>query len=202
MHCKISHYAICFLVPFLQSGRKRKQVTYMEDGDEAESNDAHAPLHQNDENNPGEAAANTDIVDQDTESNLVHQDVSELNSNQMHTDTGTAEDVNGDLQGFELHEDHLADSAPKDYLFTGGGFCMQDGDGQEPAGDVCGAELEPGTSDPGDDMIGLSDSGKSASLSTAGVYRECRHGGTRCIFIAAGRQDKLWSERHANTCQA
>jgi hypothetical protein len=79
---------------------------------------------------------------------------------------------------------------------------MQDGDGQEPAGDVCGAELEPGTSDPGDDMIGLSDSGKSASLSTAGVYRECRHGGTRCIFIAAGRQDKLWSERHANTCQA
>jgi hypothetical protein len=78
---------------------------------------------------------------------------------------------------------------------------MQDGDGQEPAGDVCGAELEPGTSDSGDDMIGVSDSGKSVSLSTAGewrVYRECRHGGTRCLFIAAGRQDKQWSERHAN----
>jgi hypothetical protein len=45
---------------------------------------------------------------------------------------------------------------------------MQDGDGQEPAGDVCGAELEPGTSDSGDDMIGVSDSGESASLSTAG----------------------------------
>jgi hypothetical protein len=47
---------------------------------------------------------------------------------------------------------------------------MQDGDGQEPAGDVCGAELEPGTSDSGDDMIGVSDSGKSASLSTAGEW--------------------------------
>jgi DNA excision repair protein ERCC-5 len=37
---------------------------------------------------------------------------------------------------------------------------MQDGDGQEPAGDVCGAELEPGTSDSGDDMIGVSDSAR------------------------------------------
>jgi hypothetical protein len=40
MHCKISHYAICFLVRFMQSSRKQKQVTYMEDGDEADGNDA------------------------------------------------------------------------------------------------------------------------------------------------------------------
>jgi hypothetical protein len=52
MHCKISHYAICFLVRFTQSSRKQKQVTYMEDGDEADGNDAHAAVHQNDENNP------------------------------------------------------------------------------------------------------------------------------------------------------
>jgi hypothetical protein len=29
---------------------------------------------------------------------------------------------NEDFQGFELHEDHLTDSAPKDCLITGGGF--------------------------------------------------------------------------------
>jgi DNA excision repair protein ERCC-5 len=100
MHCKISHYAICFLVRFMQSSRKQKQVTYMEDGDEADGNDAHAAVHQNDENNSCEAAANTHIVGQDTESNLVHQDARELNSNQMHTDTVSAEDINGDTQGF------------------------------------------------------------------------------------------------------
>lgn len=154
-----------------RSSRKRKQVTYMEDGDEADGNDV--PVHQNSENDPGEAAANTDIVGQDTEFNPVHQDASELNSNQMHTDTGTAEDISGDSQGFELREDHQADSAPKDYLFTGGGFCMEDGDEQEPAGDRCGAEMEePGTSDPSDLIIGVSDSGKSASLSTAGECTE------------------------------
>ncbi|CAN6285269.1 unnamed protein product [Urochloa humidicola] len=153
-----------------RSNRKRKQVTYMEDGDEA-GNDV--LVHQNDENDPGQGAANTDMVGEDAELNLVQQDTSELNSNKMHTDTSTAEAINEDSQDFELHEDHQIDSAPKDYLFTGGGFCMEDGDEQEPAGDQCGAEMEkPVTSDPSDDMIGVSDSGKSASLSTAGECTE------------------------------
>ncbi|CAN6321023.1 unnamed protein product [Urochloa humidicola] len=153
-----------------RSNRKRKQVTYLEDGDEA-GNDV--LVRQNDENDPGQGAANTDMVEEDAELNLVHQDTSELNSNKMHTDTSTAEAINEDSQDFELHEDHQIDSAPKDYLFTGGGFCMEDGDEQEPAGDQCGAEMEkPVTSDPSDDMIGVSDSGKSASLSTAGECTE------------------------------
>ncbi|CAL4921377.1 unnamed protein product [Urochloa decumbens] len=153
-----------------RSSRKRKQVTYMEDGDEADGNDV--AVHHNDENGPemvGEAAANTYMVGEGAEFNLGHQDTSELNSNMMHTDTDTAEDINDDSHGFELHEDHLVDSAPRDYLFTGGGFCMEDGDRQESAGDPCGVEMEkPGTSDTSDDMIGVLDSGKSMSLSTAG----------------------------------
>ncbi|OEL19728.1 DNA repair protein UVH3 [Dichanthelium oligosanthes] len=154
-----------------RSSRKRKQVTYMEDGDEADGNDV--PVHQNDENETGEAAANTDMVEEDTEFYLVHQDASELNSNQMHTDTGTAEDINEDSQGFELHEDHQVDSAPKDYLFTGGGFCVEDGDEQQPAGDRSGAEMEePGASYSSDDMVGVSDGGKSVNLSTAGECTE------------------------------
>jgi DNA excision repair protein ERCC-5 len=121
-------------------------------------------VHQNDENDPGEAAANTE----DAGFNLVHQDTSELNSIQMHADVGAAKDINEDSQGFELHKGHQADLAPKDYLFSGGGFCMEDGDDQEPAGDRCGAEMEkPGTSNPSDDMMEVSDSSKSASLSTA-----------------------------------
>ena len=135
-------------------------MTYMEDGNEADGSDA--PVHQNDENDPGEAAANTE----DSGFNLVHQ-TSELNSNQMHTDIGPAEDINEDSQRFELNEGRQ-DLAPKDYLFSGGGFCMEDGDELEPAGDRCGAEMEKlGKSNPSDDMMEVSDSGKSASLSTA-----------------------------------
>ncbi|KAF8718001.1 hypothetical protein HU200_025467 [Digitaria exilis] len=145
MRCKISHYVICFPVLFLQSSRKRKQVTYMEDGDEADDNNV--PVHRNDENGPGHAA--------DAELNLVHQDSSELNSNQMHTDTGAAQDINEDSQGFESREEQQADLAPKDYLFTGGGFYMDDGDEQESAGNRSGAEMaEPATSDPCDDIDG------------------------------------------------
>ncbi|XP_039779412.1 DNA repair protein UVH3-like isoform X2 [Panicum virgatum] len=139
----------------------RKQVTYMEDGDEADGSDV--PVHQNDENDPGETAENTGGAG----FNLAYQDTSELNSIQMHTDIGAAEDINEDSQRFELNEGRQ-DLAPKDYLFSGGGFCMEDGDELEPAGDRCGAEMEKlGKSNPSDDMMEVSDSGKSASLSTA-----------------------------------
>ncbi|XP_039779413.1 DNA repair protein UVH3-like isoform X3 [Panicum virgatum] len=144
-----------------RSSRMRKQVTYMEDGDEADGSDV--PVHQNDENDPGETAENTGGAG----FNLAYQDTSELNSIQMHTDIGAAEDINEDSQRFELNEGRQ-DLAPKDYLFSGGGFCMEDGDELEPAGDRCGAEMEKlGKSNPSDDMMEVSDSGKSASLSTA-----------------------------------
>ncbi|KAG0552283.1 hypothetical protein BDA96_01G495200 [Sorghum bicolor] len=155
-----------------RSSRKRKQVTYMEDGHEAYDNDV--PMHQNDENNPGQAAAVADMAGEDTGFNLYHQDTSELNSSRMHIGAGTTEDINEDSQDFELREDNQVDSAPKDYLFSGGGFCMEEGEGneQEPAGHQSGAEIEPEPSGPCDAMDGVSESCKSASLSTAGECTE------------------------------
>lgn len=104
--------------------------------------------------------------------NLYHQDTSELNRSRMHTGAGTTKDINENSQGFELPEDNQVDSTPKDYLFSGGGFCMEDGEGkgdeQEPAGDQSGAEIEPGPNGPCDPMDGVSESSKSASMSTAG----------------------------------
>lgn len=154
-------YVICYLVLFLQSSRKRKQVTYMEDGHEAYDNDV--PMHQNDENNPDQAVEAVDMAGEDRGFNLYHQD-----TGGMHTGAGTTKDINEDSLGFELPEDNLVDSAPKDYLFSGGGFCMEEGEGdeQEPAGDQSGAEIEPGPSGPCDAMDGVSESGKRASMST------------------------------------
>ncbi|XP_062210269.1 DNA repair protein UVH3 [Phragmites australis] len=153
-----------------RSSRKRKQVTYVEDGHVADDNDV--PVLMNDENDPSQAAADTDMAGQDTQSNLVHQDTSQINSNQTHTDPGTAEYINEDSQGFELREDNQTDSAPEDYLFSGGGFCMEDGDEQEPAGDPSGTEMGHGTSDACEDTDGVSDSGRSTNLSTAGECTE------------------------------
>uniref|UniRef100_A0A0A9BDF9 DNA-repair protein UVH3, putative n=1 Tax=Arundo donax TaxID=35708 RepID=A0A0A9BDF9_ARUDO len=153
-----------------RSSRKKNQVTYVEDGVEAD--DIDDPVDQNDENDSSQAAADTDMAGQDTQSNLVHQDMSELNSNQMQTDPGAAEDMNEDSQGLESREDHETDSAPRNYLFTGGGFCMEDDEEQEPAGDRSGAEMEQGSSGACEDTDGVSDSGKSASLSTAGECTE------------------------------
>jgi DNA excision repair protein ERCC-5 len=156
---------------FLQSSRKRKQVTYMEDGHEAYDNDI--PMHQNDENNPSQDAAVADMAGEDRGFNLYHQDTSELNSSRMHTGAGTTEDINEDSQDFELRVDNQVDSAQKDYLFSGGGFCMEgEGDVQEPADEQSGAEIEPGPSGPCDAMDGVSESGKSASMSTAGECTE------------------------------
>lgn len=148
-----------------RSSRKRKQVTYMEDGHEAYGNDV--PMHQNDENNPGQPAAAADVAGEDTGFNIYHQDTSELNSSQMHTGAGITEDINEDSQRFELREDNQVDSTPKDYLFNGGGFCMEgegEGDEQEPACDQSGAEVEPGPSGPCGAMDEVSE---SASISTA-----------------------------------
>ncbi|KAL6649430.1 hypothetical protein ACP70R_013654 [Stipagrostis hirtigluma subsp. patula] len=147
-----------------RSSRKRKQVTYMEDGHEADDNDV--PVHQNDENDPRQAAADTVMAGQDTQSSLIPEDISEPNSNDMHTDPGSAEDINEGSEGFELREDHQTDPAPKDYLFTGGGFCTEDGDEQDPADNGSGAEVEHGTSGACEDTDGVSDTGKSMSLST------------------------------------
>ncbi|KAL6645062.1 hypothetical protein ACP70R_016670 [Stipagrostis hirtigluma subsp. patula] len=147
-----------------RSSRKRKQVTYMEDGHEADDNNV--PVHQVDENDPRQAAADTDMAEQDTQSSLFPEDISEPNSNEMHTDTGTAEDINEGSEGFELREDHQADPAPKGYLFTGGGFCTEDGDEQDPTDNRSGAEVEHGTSGACEDTDGVSDTGKSVNLST------------------------------------
>ncbi|TVU48015.1 hypothetical protein EJB05_07634 [Eragrostis curvula] len=142
-----------------RSNRKRKQVTYVEDGHEADDNDV--PFHQDGENDSSEAAGDMDMAGQDTQYNLVHHDTSELNNNQMHPDPSPAEDINEDFQGFELHEDHVTDSAPKEYLFTGGGFCTEEGDEQDPGGDVPGPEMVPGGSDACEGIDGVSGSGKS-----------------------------------------
>ncbi|KAJ1298306.1 hypothetical protein BS78_01G442600 [Paspalum vaginatum] len=153
-----------------RSSRKQKQVTYVEDGQEAD--DIDAPLHQNDEKDPGQAAGDADMAGEDTRLNLFHQDTREPSSNQMHTDPDAAEDINED-SGFQIREEHQADLLPKDYLFTGGGFCMEEGEGdeQEPAGGRSGEE-EPGPSDSCDYMDGVSDSSKGPNLSTGGECTE------------------------------
>ena len=145
-----------------RSNRKRKQVTYMEDDHEADDNTA--PLHQVDEDDPSQIGTDIDTAGRDTQSNLLHQDTSELNSNQMHVDPGSAEDVNEDPLGFELYDDQT-DSAPKEYLFTGGGFCAEE-DEQDTAVDRSGGETVDGTSDACEDIAGVSDGGKSIGLST------------------------------------
>ncbi|KAK3148057.1 hypothetical protein QOZ80_3BG0290070 [Eleusine coracana subsp. coracana] len=142
-----------------RSHRKRKQVTYVEDGNEADDNDV--PFHQDGKNGSSQAAADMDMTGQDTQSNFVLHDTSEP------TEPG----INEDFQGFELHEDHLTDSVPKDYLFSGGGFCTEEGDEQDPTGDATGAEMEHGTNDAfgGIDVIPDGGRGKSASTTVAGT---------------------------------
>lgn len=145
-----------------RSNRKRKQVTYMEDGHEADDNDV--PLHQIDDNDPSQTATDSDMAGGDAQFNLLHQDTSELNIDEMHEDPGAAEDMNEDPLGFELREDQT-DSAPKEYLFTGGGFCMEEDDEQDAAVDRSGGEPVDGTSDACEDIGGVSDGGKSVGLS-------------------------------------
>lgn len=161
--------------------------------DDHETYDNYVPMHQNDENNPDQDAAVSNMAGEDTGFNLYHQDTSEVNSSHMHTGAGTIEDINEDSQGFELSEDHQVDSAPKDYLFTGGGFCMEgQGDEQEPAADQSGAEIEPGPSDPCDAMDGVSESGKSASMSTAG---ECTENASMEAHCAPSSQQRRKASR-------
>jgi DNA excision repair protein ERCC-5 len=157
------------MVLFLQSNRKRKQVTYVEDDHKSDDNDA--PFHKYGQNDSSEAAADMDMAGQDTQCSLAHHGTSELDSNQMHTEPGTTEDISEDLGAFELH-DHLTDSTPKDYLFTGGGFCTEEGDEQDRAGDATGAELEHVTDDAFGCIDGISDSGRTMSMSAAGVCSE------------------------------
>ncbi|WVZ55906.1 hypothetical protein U9M48_006507 [Paspalum notatum var. saurae] len=156
-----------------RSSRKGKQVTYVEDGHEADDNDA--PVHQNGENDPGQAAGVADMSGEDTQLNLFHHDTREPSSNQMHTDPGATQDVNEDSLGFELREEHQADLPPKEYLFTGGGFCMEEGEGdeQEPGGGRSGEQMEqPGPSDTCDCIDGVSDTGKGPNLAMGGERTE------------------------------
>uniref|UniRef100_A0A0D9VQY2 DNA repair protein UVH3 n=1 Tax=Leersia perrieri TaxID=77586 RepID=A0A0D9VQY2_9ORYZ len=151
-----------------RSNRKRKQVTYTEDGQEADDNDV--SMHQIDENQSEGSLKDMGHMDgHDTQSNLLQQDKSELNSDQMHTDPS---DMNEDPSGFELPENCQMDSTPKDYLFTGGGFCMEEGDEQDTAADQSCAEMEHGTNDACEDIDGVSDSGKNVTYSTAGERTE------------------------------
>uniref|UniRef100_A0ACD5TVH4 Uncharacterized protein n=1 Tax=Avena sativa TaxID=4498 RepID=A0ACD5TVH4_AVESA len=136
-----------------RSNRKRKEVTYMEDDHEADDNDV--PLHQVDDNDPSQTATDSDMTGQDTEFNLLHRDTSELNSDQMHEDPGNAENMDEDPLG-------QTESAPKEYLFTGGGFCMEE-DEQDTAVDQSGGD---GTSDACEDMGGVSEGRKSIGSST------------------------------------
>lgn len=144
-----------------RSNRKRNQVTYMEDDHEADDNDV--PLHQVDENDPSQTATDSDTAGRDTQSNLLRQDTSELNSDEMNADPGTAEDLNEDPLGFELYDNQI-DSAPKEYLFTGGGFCAEE-DEQDTAVDRSGGETVDGTSDACEDITRVSGGSKSTGLS-------------------------------------
>uniref|UniRef100_A0A0E0KA92 DNA repair protein UVH3 n=1 Tax=Oryza punctata TaxID=4537 RepID=A0A0E0KA92_ORYPU len=145
-----------------RSNRKRKQVTYAE-GQEADDNDV--SIHQIVENQ-SQGSLEEDMghmAGHDTQSNLLHQYTSELNINQTHTDPS---DLSEDPSGFELPEDCHTDTAPKDYLFTGGGFCMEEGDEQDTGVDQSGAEMEHETSDACEGIDEVSESGKSMSYST------------------------------------
>lgn len=133
----------------------------MEDDHEADDNDV--PLHQVDENDPSQTATDSDTAGRDTQSNLLRQDTSELNSDEMNADPGTAEDLNEDPLGFELYDNQI-DSAPKEYLFTGGGFCAEE-DEQDTAVDRSGGETVDGTSDACEDITRVSGGSKSTGLS-------------------------------------
>ncbi|KAM0845234.1 hypothetical protein ACQ4PT_056508 [Festuca glaucescens] len=147
-----------------RSNRKRKQVTYMEDDHEADDNDV--PLHQVDNNDPSQTARDGDMAGQDAQFNLLRQDTGELNSDQIHEDPGISEDINEDPLGFELREDQT-ESAPKEYLFTGGGFCMEEEDEQGTSVDRSGGETVDGTSDACEDIDAVSDGGKSTEAPAA-----------------------------------
>ncbi|KAG8073932.1 hypothetical protein GUJ93_ZPchr0006g42684 [Zizania palustris] len=144
-----------------RSYRKRKQVTYVEDGQEDEDSDD-VSMHQIDENQSQDSLEGR-MSGHDTQHNLFHQDTSALNSDQMHT---APSDMNEDPSGFESREDCQTDSAPKEYLFTGGGFCMEEDDVQDTSVDQSGAGMEHGTSDACEDIDAISESGKSMSYST------------------------------------
>jgi DNA excision repair protein ERCC-5 len=130
----------------------------MEDDHEADDNDV--PLHKVDNNDPSQTSTDGDMAGRDTQFNLLRQDTSELSSDQMHEDPHIAEDINEDPLGFELGEDQ-SESAPKEYLFTGGGFCMEEEDEQGTAVDGSGGETVDGTSDACEDIGVVSDGGKS-----------------------------------------
>uniref|UniRef100_A0A0D9Z3M6 DNA repair protein UVH3 n=1 Tax=Oryza glumipatula TaxID=40148 RepID=A0A0D9Z3M6_9ORYZ len=169
-----------------RSNRKRKQVTYAEDGQEADDNDV--SIHQIDENQ-GQGTLEEDMCHMaglDTQSNLLHQDTSELNIDQTHTDPS---DMNEDPSGFELPEDCHTDTAPKDYLFTGGGFCMEEGDEQDTGVDQSGAEMEHETRDAceGIDEVSESQSGKSMSYSATGEGTENANTEARGASSSQGR---------------
>uniref|UniRef100_J3LL61 DNA repair protein UVH3 n=2 Tax=Oryza brachyantha TaxID=4533 RepID=J3LL61_ORYBR len=150
-----------------RSNRKRKQVMYAEDGQEADDNDV--SMHQIDENQrQGSLNEDMDHMDgHDALSNLLHQDTSELGSDQMHSGPSG---MNEDPSRFELREDSPMDSAPKDYLFTGGGFCMEEGDEQDMAVDQSGGEMEHGTRDACEGIDEVSGGGRTASYSTTGEF--------------------------------
>jgi DNA excision repair protein ERCC-5 len=139
----------------------------MEDDHEADDNDV--PLHQVDDNDPSQTAMDSDMAGRDTQFNLLHQDTSELNSDQMHEDPGTAEDMAEDPLGIELREDQT-ESAPKEYLFTGGGFCMEEDDEEGTTVDQSVGEPVDRTTDACKD-IGVrsesSDGGKSTEIQGA-----------------------------------
>uniref|UniRef100_A0A0E0CWX6 DNA repair protein UVH3 n=1 Tax=Oryza meridionalis TaxID=40149 RepID=A0A0E0CWX6_9ORYZ len=169
-----------------RSNRKRKQVTYAEDGQEADDNDV--SIHPIDENQ-GQGSLEEDMCHMaglDTQSNLLHQDTSELNIDQTHTDPS---DMNEDPSGFELPEDCHTDTAPKDYLFTGGGFCMEEGDEQDLGVDQSGAEMEHETRDAceGIDEVSESQSGKSMSYSATGEGTENANTEARGASSSQGR---------------
>ncbi|KAM0842168.1 hypothetical protein ACQ4PT_058559 [Festuca glaucescens] len=138
-----------------RSNRKRKQVTYMVDDHEADDND----VPQVDNNDPSQTSTDGDMAGRDAQFNLLRQDTSELSSDQMHEDPGIAEDMNEDPLGFELRENQT-ESAPKEYLFTGGGFCMEE-DEQGTGIDQSGGEPVDGTCDACEDIGVVSDGGKS-----------------------------------------
>ncbi|XP_047089754.1 DNA repair protein UVH3-like [Lolium rigidum] len=168
-----------------RSNRKRKQVTYMEDEHEADDNDV--PLHQVDSNDPSQTATDGDMAGRDAQFNMLRQDTGELNSDQMHEDPHIAEDINEDPLGFELGEDQ-SESAPKEYLFTGGGFCMEEEDEQGTSIDRSGGETVDGISDACEDIGVVSDGGKITEAPAASSSK--RHNPSRGLPTPIKRRRK------------